>query len=133
MNVIEVVDDDYKKQIHKFIQDNYGHNFENEDCEYKIYAITTKKHKLIAAALLRDYSATIEKVHLCCICVDKNMRKQGIGSKFIEIIKQIYDGKTITLSVLMNEASLIKYYMKLGAKCGNIDITNNKIELSFDL
>ncbi len=136
MKLIEVFDNDYRKIVYEFIEYNYGHKFSDDEFYYKIYAVTSKENKLIATSLIRSYNIKKDKtlqemIHLCCICVDKNMRNQGIGCAFIENLKLIYVGKTITLSVLLDEATLIEYYMKLGAICNNIDDNNKKIELSF--
>ncbi len=116
--------------IYEFIKDNYGHNFSEEDDDFEIFVgISNPGNIIIGTSILKEYPDDTNKIHLCCICINKIIRNKGYGSKFLNFLKNYHFGKTLTLSVLLTETEVLSFYTKNGAMYDVINTENNTVNM----
>jgi ribosomal protein S18 acetylase RimI-like enzyme len=119
-----------RSMVYEFVKDNYSHDFSEENYIFDIFvAILYPENILIGTIILKVYPDNVNKIHLCCLCIDSCSRNKGYGSNFLRFIKRYYSNKSITLSVLFNETNVLKFYMKNGAIQDTINTENNTITM----
>ncbi len=57
-----------RNMVYKFVKENYGHDFSEEDSTFDIFVAISNDNILIGTTILKVYPDDINKIHLCCLC-----------------------------------------------------------------
>ena len=124
----------YKNQckLEDFLyRNNYPIRLDWGNGSMKFLVLIESGRDIVGLCALLPYKKQTRKIHLCVMFVVERLRRRGLGTKMLQRIAIMYPQKEITLSVMFEQADVLKFYMNRGyARLDSIDTSKKCFVLS---